>query len=121
MMKVTVFLPWPDRKLSPNARHAHWATLAHAKKKAKADAYHLALEAGLGKIDADSVNAKYTFFPPDRRTRDRDNLIGSCKALQDGIALAIGVDDGNWITTYEIAGAVEKNGMVKVELEWGHQ
>lgn len=117
MMQATIFLPWPDKRLSPNAR-IHWAALAKVKKKAKTDAYYTALEAYIGQIDVDKVHVKYTFFPPDRRTRDRDNLISSCKALQDGIALAIGVDDGNWITTYEIAGPVEKNGMVKVDIEW---
>ena len=120
MTQISIFLPWPDKRLSPNAR-IHWAALAKLKKKAKTDAYYTALQEDLGQIDAEKVHAKYTFFPPDRRTRDRDNLISSCKAMQDGIALAIGVDDGKWITTYEIAGAVEKNGMVKVELEWGHQ
>lgn len=117
MMTACLYLPWPDKRLNPNAR-MHWAALAKAKKKAKTDAYHIALEAGIGKIDAEKVSAKYTFFPPDRRTRDRDNLIGCCKALQDGLALAIGVDDGSWVTTYEIAGTIEKNGMVKVNLEW---
>lgn len=117
MMTACVYLPWPDKRLSPNARE-HWSTLAKVKKKAKTDAYYIALEAGIGKIKAAAINAKYTFFPPDRRTRDRDNLIGCCKALQDGLAMAFGVDDGKWNTTYEIAGTIERNGMVKVEIEW---
>lgn len=116
-MTAEIILPWPDKRLSPNAR-VHWAVLARAKKKAKEEAYYLALGAGLRKINTSEIHAKYTFFPPDRRTHDRDNLIGRCKAPQDGIAKAIGVDDGKWITTYEIAGTVIRNGAVKVELEW---
>lgn len=119
MTDVSLFLPWPDKKLSPNAR-VHWAALAKAKKRARTDAYYLALEAGYLEQDAESVKVKYTFFPPDRRERDLDNLVASIKAAQDGIADAIGIDDGKWITTYEIAGPVEKHGMIKVEIEWGN-
>lgn len=117
-MRAEVFLPWPDKKLSPNGSHGHWAPLAKAKKKAKADAHHLTLAAGIGKIEADTLKAHYIFFPPTRRTYDRDNLIARMKAAQDGIAQAIGIDDGKWTTTYELRGTVEKNGMVKVILDW---
>lgn len=117
MTTAEFFLPWPDKKLSPNAR-LHWAALAKAKKKAKTDAYYLTLAAGIGKIEAAALKAHYIFFPPTRRTYDRDNLIGRMKAPQDGIAQAIGLDDGKWITSYEIRGPIEKGGMVKVELDW---
>ena len=117
MMQVSFYLPWPDKKMSPNAR-PHWAALARVKKAAKRDAYYLALEAGLEKITAEKVRAKYTYFPPTRHTYDRDNLVGRTKAFQDGVAMALGVDDGKWETTYEIAGTVEKNGMVRIDLEW---
>jgi crossover junction endodeoxyribonuclease RusA len=116
-MMVELFLPWPDRRLSPNAR-VHWSSLARAKKSAKNVAFYTVKEAGIGKIAADSIKAKYSFFPPDRHARDADNLISSMKAAQDGIALAIGIDDSKWQTSYEIKSAIEKRGMVKVELEW---
>lgn len=116
-MKAEIFLPWPDRRLSPNSRQ-HWASLARAKKSAKRTAYYTALEAGLGKIAAETITVRYSFYPPDRRTYDRDNLIARMKAGQDGIAAAIGVDDGLWVTEYDLMGPVEKNGMVKVDIEW---
>lgn len=115
--RAVIYLPWPDRKLSPNSR-LHWAAVAKAKKKARQDAYYLALEAGLHSIGADSVNARYSFYPPSRRTYDKDNLIASMKAAQDGIAQAIGIDDGKWETHHDLKGTIEKNGMVKIELEW---
>jgi crossover junction endodeoxyribonuclease RusA len=120
MSQASLYLPWPDKRLSPNSRQ-HWAALAKAKKKAKADAYHLALEAGLGKIEADTVLVRYSFFPPSRRAYDLDNLIASMKAAADGIAMAIEVDDSKWNIAISPHGPVEKHGMVKVDIEWGHK
>ncbi len=117
MPTAEVFLPWPDRRLNPNARH-HWAQLARAKKSARRTAYYTALEAGLGKIDASTINVRVAFYPPDRRPRDTDNMIASCKAYFDGLSEAIGVDDSKWELTISPRGPVERHGMVKVELEW---
>ena len=50
MPEASFFLPWPDKRLSPNAR-GHWSTLARAKKVAKQAAYYAALEAGIGRVD----------------------------------------------------------------------
>lgn len=117
MMSASLFLPWPDRKLSPNARN-HWAALAKAKKQAKKDAYNATLAAGIGKIPAETLSVRYSFFPPSRRAYDLDNLIASMKAAADGIALAVGVDDSKWNIAISPRGPVERNGMVKVEIEW---
>lgn len=117
MTTAEIFLPWPDRKLSPNAR-VHWATLARVKRRAKGDAFWRTREAGLGKIEADSLSVRYVIYPPNRHARDTDNVIASLKAAQDGIAEAIGIDDSKWTTSYRMAGAIEKGGMIKVELDW---
>lgn len=116
-MNAIIFLPWPDKKLSPNGRF-HWSKIARAKKAAKRTAHYLVLEAGIGKIDATSVNVKLSFYPPSKRQFDADNLIASHKAALDGISDAIGVDDSKFIISATPHGPVEKNGMVKVELEW---
>lgn len=115
--RAEIFLPWPNRRLSPNSR-GHWATLARAKKAARKEAFYLTKEAGLGKIEAGSLAVRYSFYPPSHRAYDIDNLVASMKAAADGIAEAIGIDDSKW--TIEIApkGPVERNGMVKVELMW---
>lgn len=120
MTHAVIFLPWPDRRLSPNAR-VHWTALARAKKQSKKWAFYLTKEAGLGKIEADSITVKYSFFPPSRRAYDLDNLVASMKAAADGIALAIGVDDSKWNIAVSPRGPVERNGMVKVDLEWSEQ
>lgn len=117
MPTAELFLPWPDKRLSPNGRY-HWAQVARAKKAAKRTAHYTALESGLGKIEADSLAVRYSFYPPSRRAYDLDNLVASMKAAADGIALAVGIDDSKWTLTIDPRGPVEKNGMVKVELEW---
>jgi crossover junction endodeoxyribonuclease RusA len=116
-MKAEIFLPWPDCRLSPNGRH-HWAQVARAKKAAKRTAYYTTLEAGIGPIDADSILVRYSFYPPSRRAFDLDNMVASMKAAADGISKAIGIDDAKWNLAVSPHGPVEKNGMVKVELEW---
>ncbi|UFS83187.1 endonuclease [Rhizobium sp. T136] len=117
MTEASIFLPWPDRRLSPNARQ-HWASLARAKRQAKQEAYYTAIEAGLGKIEAETVLVRYSFYPPSRRAYDLDNLVASMKAAADGIAMAIGIDDSRWNLAVSPRGPVEKNGMVKVDIEW---
>lgn len=116
-MKATITLPWPDARLSPNAR-THYMALARVKKAVKRTAYYIALEAGHKNIAADAVAVRYTFNPPNRRGYDLDNLIASMKAAADGIAEAIGVDDSKWHIAVAPVGPVVKNGSVTVELEW---
>ena len=117
MKMAEIFFTWPDRKLSPNARH-HWSVIARAKKAAKRTAYYTVLEAGIGKIDAETINVRVSFYPPDRRPRDTDNMIASCKAVFDGLSQAIGIDDSRWNLSISPRGPIEKNGLVKVQLEW---
>ena len=117
MKTAKIFLPWPDKRLSPNAR-CHWQQVARAKKAAKRTAHYLVLEAGIGKINATAINVKLSFYPPSKRHYDVDNLIASHKAALDGISDAIGIDDRKFIISATPHGPVEKNGMVKVELAW---
>ncbi len=116
-MNAKFFLPWPDRRLSPNARH-HWATKARAVKNARRIAFFSVVGSGIRKIEADALAVRYVFYPPDNRARDIDNMAASVKAYSDGIRDAIGIDDSKWTMTFSKAGAIERGGMVKVELEW---
>lgn len=120
MKQASFFLPWPDKKLSPNARQ-HWAILAKAKSHAKERAFWLTKEARIGKIEAERLSVRYVIFPPDRRARDQDNIIASIKAYADGIAQAIGLDDSKWDISIVSGGSRGREGMIKVELEWEHK
>lgn len=111
---ITFFLPWPDKKLSPNAR-LHWAKKAKAAKKARQSAYVHALEAKAVRLDADRLSVSVTFHAPDKRRYDTDNAIGRCKAFFDGIADATGVDDARWQLAFAWGDPVP-GGAVMVEL-----
>jgi crossover junction endodeoxyribonuclease RusA len=117
---VIVTLPWPHKGLSPNARK-HWAALASAKKKARADAHYATLEAAGSRLSAvrealageGPLPVTVRFFPPDKRRRDDDNQVASFKAARDGIAEALGVDDRRFRPHYFFEDAA-KPGRVEI-------
>lgn len=114
--KVRVHLPWPDKRLSPNAR-VHWATKARFVKGARETGFVCGLEGGVRSLKGQrDVRAVITFHPPDSRRRDDDNMLSSIKAFRDGIADAMDVDDASWITTIQ-RGHPVKGGAVLIELE----
>lgn len=115
---IAIDLPWPPRALHPNARE-HWGTKDRATRKARADAAWLAKAAGLRRGDRDipdALRVTVVFFPPDKRDRDRDNLLANCKAYFDGISDVLGVNDSKWDFTTR-AGDIVKHGAVRIELE----
>lgn len=124
---MKVVLPWPDRRMSPNAR-VHWAVLANVKAKARKDAayaVYAALEGGLRearlKLAGEGPIAfRVTFYPPDKRQRDDDNLVSMVKAARDGIADALGVNDRRFRSEYTFEEPC-KPGRVEVWLsrDWG--
>ncbi len=98
---MIVELPYPDKNLNPNKR-LHPMQLARFKRVAKELAYWDTRGVLMQyKSFTAPVNVKLTFYPPDRRKRDDDNAIAAFKAYRDGVAMAIGVDDGDWITDYQ--------------------
>ena len=118
---MIIELPWPDKRLSPNAR-LHWRARVGPKQQARirsgwsavaAKGFHSVKEALQG--SEGPVPIVITFYPPDRRRRDDDNMIGTFKAHRDGIADALGVDDNRFKATYVFA-APQKPGRVEVEI-----
>lgn len=117
---LRVELPWPDAKLNPNrSKGVHWAATSGARAKQKADARILALQQMRvdGYTPPPGVLAlTVTFVQPDRRARDRDNLLAASKGLLDGLSQALGVDDQHFepVTIRREYGA--KPGRVIVEV-----
>lgn len=119
---MLIVLPWPDRRLSPNAR-VHWRAKAPVTAKARADgadATYEALNGGLREARAalrgdGPIALTITFYPPDRRHRDDDGMIGAFKAARDGIADALSVNDRRFRPTYVFAEPC-KPGRVEVQL-----
>jgi crossover junction endodeoxyribonuclease RusA len=120
MNKLTIELPYPDRRLSPNA-HCHWRIKDAVGKVAKYEARSCCsdqLQFAELPLGNKPLRMTLTFYPPNRRKRDRDNAIASMKYYIDGVFQFLCIDDsvveeivtGRW-------GDVVKNGKVVMELE----
>lgn len=111
---INLIMPWPImRELSPNWR-GHWSGKAKAKKKLRAAWACSALEQGARRLMVEALTVRLVFVPPDKRARDLDNLLASCKAGLDGLADVLGVDDSRW--SLAISKAEEQGGFVRVEV-----
>jgi len=114
----TVVLPWPDKRLHPNAR-CHWSRKATATSVAREQGFLTGIVAGLkrAKLPPDTkLEFTPVFFPPDRRKRDDDGLVSSLKAYRDGIADAAGIDDSNFRLQAARFEEPVKHGQVRIEL-----
>lgn len=85
--------PLPEKVLNPNRFSNHFA-VSRAKKKARERARREAFKA-LADLEAVPIILGYTLRPhyKDKRRRDQDNHIASCKSTLDGIADAFRQDD----------------------------
>jgi len=117
---VKIELPWPDPRLNPNrSKGVHWASTSELRARQKSDARLLALQAmrAQGYVPPPGVLPLcITFVQPDKRARDRDNLLAACKGLLDGLSQALGVDDQHFdpVTIRRAYGS--KPGAVIVEI-----
>lgn len=106
-------LPWPPSVLSPNAR-AHWTKRHKAAKSYRGDCYLLCKQAGIT-APAGRIRLLLEFIPPDRRSRDDDNLVAAFKAGRDGLADALGVDDSRFSMEVRLSSRTVKGGAVEVQ------
>lgn len=118
---MVITLPWPDSRLSPNAR-VHWRAKVAPKQQARIrTAWTTVAAAGFKETfhrlaESDGpIPITVTFYPPDKRRRDDDNMVGSFKHHRDGIADALGVDDRRFRPHYVFADAAAP-GKIEVEL-----
>lgn len=85
---VTIVLPLPNRRLSPNcsvgSRGGRFAKAA-ATKRYRAMARDAAKQAGVETAPWEFATAEAVFYWPDARRRDQDNALASLKAAYDGI------------------------------------
>jgi crossover junction endodeoxyribonuclease RusA len=113
MNKVT--LPWPPKELSPNAS-IHWAQKAKKKKEYRTACWALTLEAKLiAPAGEGKIPIEITFYPPDKRHRDADNMVASIKSGLDGLADALKVNDKRFLPSFHFKDEVA--GMVKIEIK----
>jgi crossover junction endodeoxyribonuclease RusA len=96
---ITINLPFPDPRLNPNAsKGQHWAATSKLRKIARETAFVLTRQSGAPYISGNKADFEMviTFFQPDKRKRDRDNLLSAAKPQLDGVADAIGIDDSQF-------------------------
>lgn len=86
---VLLELPWPPREASPNARK-HWAVKAQFVRWYRWEAKLAAF--GHGTLRP-PVHATVTFWKPDRRRRDLDNMLSAFKPAWDGMQDAGLIED----------------------------
>lgn len=86
---MKIRLPFPDPALNPNrASGNHWAAQYKLRQQAKEIGYYATKQALQAvKLKPQPTYAlNITFVMPDKRRRDRDNLLASSKQVLDGIA-----------------------------------
>ena len=99
-MSLIVRLPWPDSRLSPNKKNGRvWAGTARIKteqREAAALCTQAALQLSGPKTWEGNIPLSLVYMPKDKRHRDLDNLLAASKAIIDGMAQALGVDDSRF-------------------------
>lgn len=114
--QMKISLPYPDSRLSPNAREDR-RKIAPVRAKARRDGYYACIGSGAHKLRSQpSVALKITFHPPDNCTRDLDNAYASIKSHLDGLADAMKRDDSTFHPVILDWGDKVKNGAVVVTL-----
>lgn len=111
-------LPFPALILWPNGRGHHMAkSRAFRKHKKWAHDWALAeLPASLRHYGG-PIQLTYTITPKTAHKIDNDNAIAAMKAYQDGIALALKVDDSTFATPAIVFVEPKKPGAVTVTVE----
>jgi len=112
---MIVFLPWPPKALSPNAREDR-RKVAGVRAKYRIDCACSAKANGATAIEAKALHVTLTFLPPDRKRRDLDNMLAAAKSALDGLADVLKVDDSRWSLTLH-RGEPVRNGRITAMIE----
>lgn len=108
-----IALPFPAKILWPNGRGHHMAK-HRAFKAHKQWAYAATLAAFPRGAQPDALTPYYTITPKTAHPIDRDNAVAAMKAYQDGIALALKVDDSAFAVPVITFATPRKPGSVEV-------
>ena len=118
---ISIELPYlPPAEFSRNSR-AHWTQLHRAKDRVYDDIHVALLEAGFRKeYIYYRAHVTLTFYLPDQRQRDADNMITRSKPVLDGLVRAELLADDNLKTigapTYQFEYRKRRPGtLIKVE------
>lgn len=96
-MILVIRLPFPAAELFPNRKNGkHWGTTHGIRQVQRDDSYWATKAAGSFSAPDGDIPLSLLFLTPDKRKRDADNMLAASKALIDGMALALGVDDSRF-------------------------
>jgi crossover junction endodeoxyribonuclease RusA len=114
---ITLNLPWPDKRLSPNAR-GDWHVKEEPRKSAKEIGVLLTRDLYAQDVDNLPIDLKMwvTFHPPRNGRYDLDNALSKCKHYLDGVFEGIGRDDSEVSEIVLKRGKPLKGGMITIIL-----
>lgn len=97
-MSNIIRLPFPHADLFPNRKNGkHWTATKAVKDKQRDDAYNVTKQAVAGlTLPSGYIPLSLLFLTPDKRKRDADNMLAASKAMLDGMAQAMGIDDSRF-------------------------
>ena len=105
---MRLVLDLPPRELSPNFR-SHWAKKAKAVKYYREQAWARArIEAPRPFLEWKRATLRTTWYLPDARRRDPDNLMASLKAAIDGLVDARVLADDNGLIIHPPVLAIDR-------------
>lgn len=113
MTLLIVYFPWPDSRLSPNARIG-WKLRARLTKAVRERAARIAADHGLNPVRS-GIPVSVVFRPPSARWDD-DNIRAMGKATLDGLADAMGANDRDFHPDVVIGDPI-KGGAIAVMIE----
>ena len=115
---ITIFLEWPNPGLSPNSRK-HYREKAKLVSVARQMAHLLTSQYDIPPCFSPDapLETRLTFFPPDKRKRDIDNLLASMKSSLDGIFDALKMNDNRVRRTVLEWGKAAQPGRVEIEIK----
>ena len=90
-MIIKLTLPFPPPELNPNKR-LHWARKVKIKNDEKNIGYLLA-KPHYQVFGNSNIHLTMVFHPSSRRSFDLDNSLASSKAVLDGVAMGLGIND----------------------------
>jgi len=90
---MIITFPWYPKELSPNSSK-HYLNKAQFKKRYRLECYYHTKAAMVDYPVRDDYKAlQITFYKPNNRHMDLDNMLASIKSGLDGMADALGVND----------------------------
>ncbi len=117
---MIIELPFPDPRLNPNQSNGKsWKSSRAYRDDAKQTGYVQARSALENQTlpPAPYYAIQITFYPPDRRHRDADNLHAAMKHYVDGICSALEINDAKFRSIILSFGEVRKPGATIVEIK----